>query len=67
MIPGFEMNYFFFNLSLKNTQVWLNLVSIASGNGLSSVWRQAITRSNADLLPIAPLGTNFRDILIKVE
>ena len=42
----------------------VNLISMASSNGLSPVRRQAITRSNADLLSIGPLGTNFREILL---
>ena len=31
---------------------------IGSGNGLLPVWRQAITRTNAPLLSIEPVGTN---------
>ena len=40
-------------------------VSIGSGNGLSPIRCQAITWTNADLLSIGPLGTNFSDIWIK--
>ena len=44
-----------------------NSVSIGSGNSLSSVRRQAMTRANAALLSIGPLGTNFSEILIKIQ
>ena len=43
------------------------LGSIGSGNSLSPVRRLAITWTNADLLSIGPLGTNFREILIKIH
>ena len=39
----------------------MNWVSIGSGNGLSPVRRQAITRTNAGLLSIGLLGTNFSE------
>ena len=39
-----------------------NWVSIGPGNGLSPVRRQAITWTNADLLSIGLLGTNFSEI-----
>ena len=42
----------------------VNLVSIDSGNGLSPVRRQAITRTGAGLLLIALMGTNFSEIRI---
>ena len=35
--------------------------------GLSPVRRQAITWTNADLLSIRPLGTNFSEILIEIQ
>ena len=38
-----------------------------SGNGLSSILRQAITWTSADLLSIGPLGTNFSEIWIKLQ
>ena len=41
-----------------------NLTIIASDNGLSPGRCQSITWSNADLLSIRPLGTNFNEILI---
>ena len=44
----------------------MNWVSIGSGNGLAPNRHQAITRTNADLLSIGPLGTNFSENLIKV-
>ena len=44
----------------------VNWVSIGSGNDLSSVWSQAITWTNTDLLPIGHLGTNFNEIWIEI-
>ena len=44
----------------------MNWVIIGSGNGLSPVRRQAITWTNADLLPIGLLGTYFSDIWIGI-
>ena len=46
---------------------FVNWVSIGSGNGLSSVRCQAITWTNADLLSVGPLGTNFSEILIEIQ
>ena len=45
----------------------INRVIIGSGNGLSPGRRQAITWTNAGLLSIRPLGTNFSEIQIKVH
>ena len=45
----------------------LNWVSIGLDNGLSPVWRQAITWTNVHLLSIGPLGTNCSEILIKIQ
>ena len=45
----------------------MNCVSISSDDGLSPVRPQAITRTNADLLSIGPLGTNFGEIGIKMQ
>ena len=46
----------------------VNWVSIGSGNGLSPVWRQAITNTwiNTGLLSIGLLGTNFSEIWIGI-
>ena len=44
----------------------MNWVSIGSGNGLSSVRRQAITWTNAVLLSIGLLRTNFSGIRIGI-
>ena len=41
-----------------------NICIIGSGNGLSPVWYQAITWTNAALLSIELLGTNFSEIRI---
>ena len=43
------------------------LVIIVSGNGLSPVRRQAIIRTNAGILLIGPLGTNFSEILLEIH
>ena len=40
-----------------------NLITIGSDNGLSPGRRQAITRTNAEILLIRHPGTNFRDFL----
>ena len=42
------------------------LTIIGSDNGLSPDRRQAIIRTNAGLLLIGPLGTNFTEILIEI-
>ena len=44
----------------------MNQVSIGSDNGLSPIRRQAIIWTNAGLLSIGPLETNFSEILIKI-
>ena len=43
-----------------------NLTTIGSDNGLSSGRRQAIIWSNAKILLIGPLGTNFSEILMEI-
>ena len=40
--------------------------NIGSGNSLSPGRRQAIIRTNAGILLIRPLGTNFSEILIEI-
>ena len=45
----------------------MNWVGISSGNGLSLVERQAIASTNADLLSIEPIETNFSEIRIKIR
>ena len=37
----------------------VNWVGIGSDNGLSPIWHQAIILTNAKLLSIGPLGTNY--------
>ena len=44
-----------------------NLTIIGSDNGLSPGRRQSIIRTNAGILLIGPLGTNFSDILIGIQ
>ena len=43
------------------------LTIIGSDNGLSPERRQAIIWTNAGILLIGPLGTNFREILIEIQ
>ena len=43
-----------------------DLNSIGSDNGLSPGRRQAIIRTNAGILLIKPLGTNFSEFLVKI-
>ena len=40
---------------------------IGSDNGLSPGWRQAIIKTNAGILLIGPLGTNFSQISIGIQ
>ena len=42
------------------------LTIVGSDNGLSPDWRQAIIWTNAGILLIGPLGTNFSEILIEI-
>ena len=42
------------------------LTTIGSDNGLSPGWRQAIIYTNACVLLIKTLGTNFNEILIQI-
>ena len=44
-----------------------NLTIIGSDNGLSPGRRQAIIWTNAAILLIGPLGTNFSEILIEID
>ena len=43
------------------------LTNIGSDNGLSPGWRLAIIWTNAGILLIEPLGTNFSEILIGIQ
>ena len=48
--------------------LWVsNLTIIGSDNGLSPERRQAIIWTNAGILLIGPLGTNFSEILIEIQ
>ena len=50
------------------THIWVSkLTSIGSDNGLSPGRRQAIIWTNAGILLIRPLGTNFSEILIEIH
>ena len=55
------------HLPLVPQYVYVNRVSIGSDNGMSPIRRQAIIETNAGLLSIGPLGTNFNEILINIE
>ena len=44
-----------------------NRIIIGSDNGLSPGRRQAIILTNADMLLIGPVGTNFNEILIEIH
>ena len=44
-----------------------NITIIGSDNGLSPGRRQAIIRTNAGILLIGPLGTNFSEIIIGIQ
>ena len=39
---------------------------VGSDNGLSSGWRQAIIWTNAGVLLMGPLGTNFSEFVIEI-
>ena len=43
-----------------------DLTSIGSDNGLSPGRRQAIIRTNAGILLLRPLGTNFSEFLVEI-
>ena len=52
---------------LSATYMPANWVIIASDNGLSPIWHQAIILTNTGLLSVGPQGTNFSAILIKIQ
>ena len=50
------------------THIWVgNLTIIGPDNGLSPDRRQAIIWTNADILLIGPLGTNFSEVSIEIQ
>ena len=52
---------------MRVTHICVNkLTIIGSDNGLPPDWRQAIIWTNAGILLIGPLGTNFSEILIEI-
>ena len=51
---------------VTHIEVSVKWVIIGSGNGLVLKKRQAITWTNADLLPIGSFGANLREILENV-
>ena len=65
-------NILFFSIALTHwgrvTHICVsNLTIIGSDNRLLPGWRQAITWSNAGILLIQTLGTNFSETLIKIH
>ena len=62
-----------FSMSWRLADLWLsiiksvNRVSIGSDNGMSLTRRQTIILTNAGLLSFGPLGTNFSEILMKIQ
>ena len=65
-----SISYSCFSLSHwgRATHICVNkLTIIGSDNGLSPGRRQAIIRTNAGILLIGPIGTNFSEILIKIH
>ena len=62
-IPGCHLTH---PPPLCRTHASVNWVSISSGNGLSPVWCQSITWTNAGSLSIRLLGTNFNEIRIGI-
>ena len=61
-------NFFFFLTHwCRVTHICISdLTSIGSDNGLSPGRRQAIIRTNAGILLIRPLGTNFSEFLVEI-
>ena len=59
--------------SIRHVVNWVTHICISkltitgSDNGLSPDWRQAITRTNAGMWLIRPLGTNLSEILIRIQ
>ena len=52
----------------KMTHIYVSKLSIiGSDNGLSPGWRQALMCTNAGIMLIGPLGTNFSEILIEIQ
>ena len=45
----------------------INLTLIGSDNGLSPGWHQAVIWTNAGILLIGPLGTNFIEIIFEIQ
>ena len=56
-----------FHLHSSPPSASVDQVSIGSDNGLSPIRRQAIIETNAQLLSIGLLGTNFSEISIKIQ
>ena len=72
LLPG-KWQPFCLNLNVLTHWGWVThicvvkLTIIGSDNGLSPRRRQAIIWTNAGILLIGPLGTNFSEILIEIQ
>ena len=55
------------NIKKCKDEASVSQVRICSDDGLSPIRRQAIIWTNAGLLSIGPLGTNFSEILTKIQ
>ena len=54
-------------MSFNSSRLVQHTRGIGSDNGLSPIRRQAIIWTNAELLSIGPLGTNFGEILPRIQ
>ena len=61
--------WFYIPISLNSSSSSAEHMRRWTGSTLVHVmaWHQAITRTNADLLPIRPIGTNFSEIRIDMQ
>ena len=55
------------SMRLSNTYICQKITIIGSDNGLSLGRHQAIIWTNAGILLIGPLQTNFSEVLIKID
>ena len=69
LLPSADVHLIFFKLIEVEWRKYASLswVIIGSDNGLSPVRRQAIIWTNAGILLIEPLGTNFSEISIGIQ
>ena len=64
----FVLLWLWYQLLLTEWRIYasVNYTIIGSHNGLSPIRRQAIIWTNAGILSIEPLGTNFCEIFIEI-